>query len=910
MKKFTLQLSAFLFFFFIAVVTNAQLGTGKWSFSNPKPFGFLGTAISYADDNNGLIVGDPGGIAKTTDGGATWSYMCYAKMIDGQVVKPTFNDIHFFSTSLAYAVGENGVMIKSMDGGINWTELNTPFSADGSAINTVFFTDANTGYIGGSGDPVTRQSTLYKTTDGGSTWQAEHTFPPPAVEWLEPAICKVRFNAAGVGYLGGASGMIFKYQNGVWSDYSITPTTVFPNVHQTDTIFSTNSEGGIDTVVTTYADNVFGVNTQIYRSLAIVSDSEVVVGVQNNGVLVRINTATPAGSYLLLNNGSSMYGIYDRLGVGPSQIYNLACRDGNHLAGASSTGKVLLSNDKGFTWHKSDVYSEGTPEAEVGFWGVDISPSGRIGLCGAGGVIADSLSQWRRPYTNAVKGVGFGIYSISFADANNGIVAGDGGGMLRTSDGGNSWQDITNPSFNSGYDYYTRVKYISPAVLLAADNHGRFYTSADQGASFDLLFSDAMNGSIAGMDFINQDTGWLTVNINAWDEVNSVSIFHVIIYRTVDGGFSWDSSATQFPITSDYSLYKPLNDIKFFNGNIGYAAGRGGSIYKSIDGGVTWALLSNLPASEADKDISSISIVDENIVFVSGGQGLVMKSVNGGASWQSVNTGLPSNYTGFGKILMLDASQGMVFSNGNVYTTLDGGASWTPYYAPVGDMINDACFVPVQGCTSGLCKKVFAGGSSFSFGFRRWPNPVLKFDADMVLPVKFSKLTGTGTTEGNQLFWTAFSQENVSWFEVERSADGVTFKRTGEKIYPGRLGYQSYQWLDADAAAGKNYYRIKAVENTGASYYTNIVMIASKKAASWAYQLSNGNLILNNAKAQKGYVTATVVNTAGQTIAAKNWNQNGGAFNQIVLLPATAKGIHIVKIDNEGTIASFKILIQ
>ena len=179
-----------------------------------------------------------------------------------------------------------------------------------------------------------------------------------------------------------------------------------------------------------------------------------------------------------------------------------------------------------------------------------------------------------------------------------------------------------------------------------------------------------------------------------------------------------------------------------------------------------------------------------------------------------------------------------------------------------------------------------------------------------MLPVKFSNLTGTGTTEGNQLFWTAFAQENVNWFEIERSVDGVHFTKLSDKVYPGTVGYQSYQWLDANIVSARNYYRIKAVERTGAVYYTNTVMINSRKAAQWVCQQSYGSVILSNAKVQKGNVAATIVNTAGQIITTKSWNQNGGAFNQAMLLPVSAKGIYVVKIENEGAVANFKILIQ
>ena len=74
-------------------------------------------------------------------------------------------------------------MIKSIDGGINWSEVTTPFHAADLQINTVFFTDANTGYIGGYGDATTRKAILYKTTDGGNTWQTELVFPEPVLSY-------------------------------------------------------------------------------------------------------------------------------------------------------------------------------------------------------------------------------------------------------------------------------------------------------------------------------------------------------------------------------------------------------------------------------------------------------------------------------------------------------------------------------------------------------------------------------------------------------------------------------------------------------------------------------------------------------------------------------------------------------
>ncbi len=47
--------------------------TNKWRFSNPKPFGFTIIDVEFLDDNNILGVGSEGGIARSADGGKSWS---------------------------------------------------------------------------------------------------------------------------------------------------------------------------------------------------------------------------------------------------------------------------------------------------------------------------------------------------------------------------------------------------------------------------------------------------------------------------------------------------------------------------------------------------------------------------------------------------------------------------------------------------------------------------------------------------------------------------------------------------------------------------------------------------------------------------------------------------------------------
>jgi photosystem II stability/assembly factor-like uncharacterized protein len=911
MRKFTFQVAVFLLVTMCAALQGlAQMGTNKWQYSNPKPFGFWGWQIAYADDNTALLVGEYGGIARTTDGGGTWQYFAYTYSKGlGQLVRPNLNDVQFVNNNLVYAVGDEGTFIKSTDGGINWTNLSNPFSNitnyEFGKIHTVCFLDANTGYIGGDGDSATNRATIYKTIDGGATWQPEYLFPAPAESWLYASVLKIRFSASGVGYVTGPNGMVWKYDNANWYDYSITDSTVFPNVNQNDTTVIQWGPEPTDTFtqISTYYDNIRSLITQNYRAIAIINDTAVVVGTQNNGGLVRINTASADGSYWLINNGSSYDPKYYPLNS--PQMYNAACRNGNDVAVTSSNGEILLSADKGFSFVAKSVYTPGTPEAGMGFYGIDIAPSGRIGLCGQAGVIADSTTSWRRPYSLVQPGGSLSM--VQFIDGIFGIAAGTGGAMMRTNNGGNTWEDISNPTFNP-WDSYTGICYLSPNVLIASASNAQLYKSFDRGTSLDLLYQQPENASIDAVDFINEDTGWILANVRYADNVSFVDTFHQFAYRSIDGGISWDTSSTVFPYDLGWSEKKQLRAIKFLNASIGFAVGDSGSIYKSTDGGINW-VKQTPPPYASSKTLTSISIVDENNIFISGERNfwinegaVVLKTTNGGSSWEMSNNGLEPTGT-YAKILMYNASEGLVFGTGVVYATSNGGGTWVPHYTTMSNFSGEfrgASFAPVPGCVSGICQKAFAVAG----------RNIYKLDADVVLPVKFSELTGSRTPQGNQLLWTAFEQGNVSWFEIERSTDGANFSSITNKVHPGSGSYQNYQWLDATAAPGKNFYRIKAVERTGAVYYTNIVLINSKKAAVWAAQQSNGYLVLTNVQAQKGRVAVSLINAAGQVIGSRNFNHAGGAFNQAMPLPVSAKGIYNIKIDSQESSAVLRILIQ
>jgi photosystem II stability/assembly factor-like uncharacterized protein len=114
--------------------------TTMWRFRDPKQFGFTVLDLDFYDDNNVIAVGSDGGIAKSRDGGANWTYGPFTfNNPAGLRAKPSLADVHYVTDQIVYAVGSIGCMAKSTDGGQSWSFVQTPLYNRGRNINAVWF---------------------------------------------------------------------------------------------------------------------------------------------------------------------------------------------------------------------------------------------------------------------------------------------------------------------------------------------------------------------------------------------------------------------------------------------------------------------------------------------------------------------------------------------------------------------------------------------------------------------------------------------------------------------------------------------------------------------------------------------------------------------------------------------------
>lgn len=125
------------------------------------------------------------------------------------------------------------------------------------------------------------------------------------------------------------------------------------------------------------------------------------------------------------------------------------------------------------------------------------------------------------------------------------------------------------------------------------------FKSIDGGYSWTIL--KQMNGTISGMYFLNENTGWVSVR----DSVTSIDG----LYFTNDGGSTFNKI---------YTLTSPnigITDIHFSNENNGYLLTSNGKIYTTTDNS-NFALAYNFPGSEEGEYLgfNGLSVYNDNLV--------------------------------------------------------------------------------------------------------------------------------------------------------------------------------------------------------------------------------------------------------------------------------------------------------
>ena len=652
-------------FFALFILGSQSFSQTNWNFMSPKPMGFTIYDASYVDANNGWAVGEVGSIAKTTNGGISWTYKSLPIYTGNGLTnfRPTLNQVQFVSTSVGYAVGSNATIIKTTDGGTTWNYINGPLgplSSSGIQINNLYFFDANNGWI--VGDAINASSAyVYKTTNGGATWTAATGVPVLnnpfiGIDWVDP----------NTGYICGQSGKVIKTLDGgaTWTDISLTTTNY------------TVVGGGFTTP-----------RTQTYRSVIALDANTALISSQNNGCILRTT-----------NGGTSWYASGNQgFGIPQMSTWQMARSGQDTIIVAGGQARMAKSTDRGLTWTTQQNYSTSSINF-LQYIAINVIPGNPskyvlMGQAGITNISNNGGQSWLDNYAsmggyNGTCGPGNNaknLFSASFVNANYGMAVGAHGTLFTTNDGGVNWDDksigaLDNTNCGPDYIYAVRTPSLTNSYICTA-NYGLIMKSTDFGFNWTTQLN--LNGSdgFYGMDFIDNNTGWVCSALGK-------------IWKT-SNGTTW----TQIAAPSTTALYA----IDFIDANNGWVVGNQGKMYKTTNGGTTWTQ----QTSGITTALWSVQFLNANIGFASGNNGKVLVTTDGGTTWTQRNiAALP--FGTINKVAFIDNLKGIVFVNGGAaFSTTDAGLNWNPVYAPSSAILQDATIVP------GSNKIVIVGGSIF-----------------------------------------------------------------------------------------------------------------------------------------------------------------------------------------------------
>jgi photosystem II stability/assembly factor-like uncharacterized protein len=154
--------------------------------------------VTFYDIDNGWVVG-ASTILKTTDGGTTWIPPSMTPL-----PYMSLRSVFFTDANNGFVAGGNcwfgcwGVILGTTNGGNEWSILVDNL---GLAFSSIFFSDANNGMV------VDYSGTIHRTTNGGTTWTSQSS-------GTTGYLYDVSFTDANNGWVVGYDGIILHTTNG------------------------------------------------------------------------------------------------------------------------------------------------------------------------------------------------------------------------------------------------------------------------------------------------------------------------------------------------------------------------------------------------------------------------------------------------------------------------------------------------------------------------------------------------------------------------------------------------------------------------------------------------------------------------------------------------------------------------
>lgn len=227
------------------------------------------------------------------------------------------------------------------------------------------------------------------------------------------------------------------------------------------------------------------------------------------------------------------------------------------------------------------------------------------------------------------------------------IVVGERGHILKSTDGGGTWQQLEVPT-RAGL---TGVSFQSRDLGWAVGHDSVILRTTDGGSTWEIVnWAPEEEAPLLDVWFSDADNGFA---------VGAYGSF----YRTSDGGKTWS-----FEPISEWDFH--LHHVARSGTGKLYMAAEAGMIYRSDDDGETWI---ELPSPYEGSFFGTLPL-DEDALLVFGLQGHLFRSGDAGESWTEIETGTTAMLTD--AVRLADGSIVISGLGGTLMISSDGGATF------------------------------------------------------------------------------------------------------------------------------------------------------------------------------------------------------------------------------------------
>lgn len=594
-----------------------------------------------------LSVGD--GIYKSADGGKTWinTGLKEAQQIGGLAIDPA-NENRVFVAALGRPYGPNkerGVY-RTLDGGKSWQQVLYIDENTGAVQVTLDPKDPNTVYAdlwAGRQGPWEngawngKESGLYKSTDGGSTWKKLTKGLPTTEQGLGrigfciapslPSRLYATVDAGNYGGIyrsddGGENWYLLNKDGRLWgrgSDFA----EIKADPKNPDIVYSAN--------VVTWKSVDGGKNWTAFRGAPGGDDYHRIWINPDNPKIMLI--ASDQGAIITVNGGETFSSWYNQ---NTAQFYHVSTDNAfpyNVYGGQQESGSAGVSsrgNDGAITyrdWHPVGVEEYGYVAADP--LNPDIIYGGKLTR------FNKKTGQVQHIAPEAVRSGKYRFLRtapVLFSPIDNKTLYFAGNVLFKTTDGGSSWDEISPDLTRESWDIPASVGIYTSPDMKTMPRRGVIYTVAPSFKDIKTIWV----GTDDGLIHITRDGGknWKNVTppgVTAWSKVSLMEAGHFDnntcyaavnrircddmkphIYKTTDGGATWTEIVKGLPDD-------PINAVRedpVIKGLL--FAGSERAVYVSFDDGANWqSLRLNMPATS----IRDLVVKDDDLVVGTHGRG-------------------------------------------------------------------------------------------------------------------------------------------------------------------------------------------------------------------------------------------------------------------------------------------------